>query len=82
VSLAAEQMAESLFDVAERIPQPTLLAVGDSDHALGMNAGVHVLAKRLPRAILRVFTAGHALANEVPESLAAAAVTFLDGPVG
>ena len=45
-------------------------------------AGVHVLAKRLPRAMLRVFTAGHALANEVPEPLADAATSFLDGPGG
>src|SRR5262249_17774144 len=82
VSLAAEQMAERLFDVAERMPEPTLLVVGDADHALGMNAGVHALAKILPRAALRVFAGGHALAAEVPVALAEAAVAFLDGTTG
>lgn len=64
--------------VAHEIRQPTLLAVGDRDHGLGMFEGVKKLAGLLPRAELTIFPgARHSLANEVPERLGSLTDEFL-----
>lgn len=76
--LAVEQIEQSLFALAGRIAQPTLLLWGDRDHGLNMGAGVKRLVELLPSARLHVFPgARHALANEVPAALAEAAERFL-----
>jgi len=81
--IAAGQMEESLFPFAPQIRQPTLLAWGDKDLALGMGAGVARLRKLLPRAELRVFPgARHSLASEIPELLASTVDDFLKKPQG
>jgi len=69
--LGVEQARHSLFPLAPKITQPTLLGWGDQDHALGMGIGVKRLATILPNARLHVFPgARHSLANEVPHELA------------
>lgn len=76
--LAVEQIEQTLFDVAHRIAQPTLLLWGDRDHGLNMGVGVKRLVTLLPRARLHVFSgARHALANEIPTELARVADSFL-----
>lgn len=76
--LAIEQIEQSLFGVAHRIAQPTLLLWGDRDHGLNMGAGVKRLVSLLPAGRLHVFPgARHALANEVPAELGAIAERFL-----
>jgi pimeloyl-ACP methyl ester carboxylesterase len=77
--LGIEQAKSSLFPLAPRIAQPTLLAWGDQDHALNMGEGVKRLAKILPNARLHIFRgARHSLANEVPTELAARIHKFLE----
>ncbi len=79
--LGVEQIEHSLFGVAHRIKQPTLLLWGDRDHGLNMGAGVKRLVRLLPAGRLHVFPgARHALANEVPAELAAIAERFLLEP--
>jgi 2-hydroxy-6-oxonona-2,4-dienedioate hydrolase len=79
--LGVEQIEQSLFGVAHRIKQPTLLLWGDRDHGLNMGVGVKRLVSLLPAGRLHVFPgARHALANEVPEELAAIAERFLLEP--
>jgi 2-hydroxy-6-oxonona-2,4-dienedioate hydrolase len=74
-----EQVTTSLFPIAPRIAQPTLLLWGDQDHALGMGEGVKRLVTLLPNARLHVFRgARHSLANEVPDALAHEMEGFLD----
>ena len=76
--LGFEQVTTSLFGVAERIEQPTLLMWGDRDHGLDMGTGVKRLEKLIPRAKLVVFGgARHSLANEVPGPLAEHIDAFL-----
>jgi 2-hydroxy-6-oxonona-2,4-dienedioate hydrolase len=76
--LAVEQIEQSLFNVAHRIRQPTLLLWGDRDHGLNMGAGVKRLVSLLPAGRLHVFSgARHALANEVPAELAEVVEGFL-----
>lgn len=82
VELAAEQLSDSLFHLAARIAHPTLLAVGEHDHALGMNAGVRALARLLPKATLHIFPGGHSLATEEPQRLALQADAFLTAGLG
>lgn len=78
--LGLEQIERSLFDLAHRIRQPTLLLWGDRDNGMNMGAGVKRLVRLLPSAHLHVFPgARHALANEVPEELAEAVERFLLG---
>ena len=79
--LGVEQLEHSLFGVAHRIRQPTLLLWGDRDHGMNMGAGVKHLVGLLPAGRLHVFPgARHALANEVPAELAAIAERFLLEP--
>ena len=79
--LGFDQMAHSHFPYANAIKQPTLLAWGDRDHALGMGEGVKALSKLIPRAELTVFKgAKHSLANEVPAELGALVSGFLRRP--
>ena len=69
--LGYEQVTTSLFPVAPKIKQPTLLGWGDQDHGLNMGAGVKRLSELIPGSRLVVFKdARHSLANEVPELLA------------
>lgn len=76
--VAADQIAQSHFDYAHEIAQPTLLMWGDRDHGLNMGAGVKRLHELIPRARLTVFEgARHSLANEIPEAVARAANDFL-----
>ncbi len=82
--VAADQLAQSHFDYAHEIRQPTLLAWGDRDHGMNIGAGVRRLERLIPKATLRVFEgARHSLANEIPEDLAGAANEFLlaDAPL-
>lgn len=79
--VAADQIAQSHFEYAHEIRQPTLLAWGDKDHGLNMGAGVKRLHQLIPNARLQVFEgARHSLANEIPEDLARVANDFLLGP--
>jgi pimeloyl-ACP methyl ester carboxylesterase len=76
--LGVEQATSSLFPLAPKIKQPTLLVWGDEDHALNMGAGIKKLAKILPNARLCVFHgARHSLASEVPLELAERIDDFL-----
>lgn len=78
--MGVEQAKWSLFPIAPRISQPTLLGWGDQDHAMNMGEGVKRLAKILPNAKLHIFAgARHSLANEVPHELGARIREFLDG---
>jgi len=79
--MAADQVARSLFPLAPGIRHPVWLGWGDRDHGADMGEGVARLHALLPRSELRVFPgAGHALATEVPEQLAAALEAFLTRP--
>lgn len=79
--MAADQVARSLFPLAPEIRHPVWLGWGDRDHGANMGEGVTRLHELLPRSELRVFPgAGHALATEVPEALAAAIDEFLTRP--
>ena len=76
--LGYEQMTTSLFPIAPRIQQPTLLLWGEQDNGLNMGAGVKRLSRMIPRAKLVVFeNARHALAVEIPRRLAAQLDGFL-----
>ena len=76
--LGFEQVTTSLFPVATKIRQPTLLLWGDEDHGLGMGDGVRRLEKLIPGSRLVVFKgARHSLANEVPGPLAQSLDAFL-----
>ncbi|MGE0790827.1 MAG: alpha/beta fold hydrolase [Sandaracinaceae bacterium] len=76
--IGVDQVMQSLFSVAPEIRQPTWLAVGDQDKALGMFQGVRRLATLLPNATLRIYEgARHSLANEVAQSLGAEVDAFL-----
>lgn len=78
--LGCEQLEQSLFGVAPKIRQPTLLMWGDRDHGMNMGAGVKRLVELLPRARLHVIPgARHSLANEVPGVVAQLAEGFLHG---
>jgi pimeloyl-ACP methyl ester carboxylesterase len=76
--LGFEQVTTSLFPVAGKIRQPTLLGWGDQDNGLDMGTGVKRLLKIIPNARLVVFPdARHSLANEVPGPLAKSIDGFL-----
>ncbi len=79
--MAATQVEQSLFPLAPEIRHPVWLAWGDRDHGADMGKGVARLHALLPRSELRVFPgAGHALANEVTDTLAAEVDAFLRRP--
>ena len=72
------QLTQSLFDIAARITQPTLVLWGDRDHGLNMGVGVRRLVTLLPQAVLKIFPgARHSLASEIPGALAASLISFL-----
>jgi 3-oxoadipate enol-lactonase len=76
--LGFEQVTTSLFPIAPKITQPTLLGWGDKDDGLNMGAGVKRLVKLMPNAKLVVFpNARHSLANEIPGKLAQSIDDFL-----
>jgi pimeloyl-ACP methyl ester carboxylesterase len=76
--LGFEQVTTSLFPLAPKIRQPTLLAWGDQDDGLNMGEGVKRLQKLIPKSKLVVFEgARHSLANEVPTKLAENIDSFL-----
>jgi pimeloyl-ACP methyl ester carboxylesterase len=76
--LGFEQVTTSLFPMAPKIKQPTLLLWGDQDNGLGMGEGVKRLVGLIPGARLVVFKdARHSLANEVPVPLARSIDDFL-----
>jgi pimeloyl-ACP methyl ester carboxylesterase len=80
--MAADQVGNTLFDIAAEIRQPTLLGWGDRDHGADMGEGVERLHALMPRSELKVYAnARHSLAAEVPEALAAAIDEFLTRPV-
>lgn len=77
--IAADQLANSLFDIAPDIAQPSLLMWGDHDNGAGMGAGVAKLHQLLPVNEFVVFPgARHSLETEIPAELAAAITAFLD----
>lgn len=79
--MAADQVARSLFPIAPEITHPVWLGWGDHDHGARMGEGVARLHQLLPHSELRVFPgAGHALATEVPDELAAELDDFLTRP--
>ncbi|MEY4745147.1 MAG: hypothetical protein RL272_1092 [Candidatus Parcubacteria bacterium] len=79
--MAADQMGRSLFGIAPGIAQPSLLMWGDRDHGLRMGDGVRRIHALMPRAELAVLRgAGHALAAERPEDVAAAVDEFFSRP--
>ncbi len=76
--LGYEQITTSLFPIAPRIKQPTLLLWGDQDNGMNMGAGIKRLRGMLPNARLVVFpNARHSLAAEIPQKLAASIDSFL-----
>lgn len=76
--LGLEQTKWSLFPLAPKIKQPTLLLWGDQDLALDMGKGIKRLSKLLPNALLHIFPgARHSLANEVPNELSIKVAEFL-----
>lgn len=77
--IAGDQIKHSLFDIAPRITQRTLLLWGDRDHGAGMGAGVQRLSELLPECRLVVFPGvRHSIETEVPDMLGGAISTFLD----
>ncbi len=77
--IAADQLAQSLFDIAPEIQQPTLLLWGDQDNGANMGAGVARLVTLLPNNSFVTFAgARHSLEAEVPNELVAAILPFLD----
>jgi pimeloyl-ACP methyl ester carboxylesterase len=80
--IAADQIGHSLFDVAGRIRQPTLLLWGDRDDGANMGAGVAHLDELLMAGRLHVFPgARHSLETEVPELLAETILDELRRPL-
>jgi 2-hydroxy-6-oxonona-2,4-dienedioate hydrolase len=76
--LGFEQITTSLYPVAPKIAQPTLLLWGDQDNGLDMGTGIKRLKELIPGSKLVVFGgARHSLANEVPGPLAEAIDSFL-----
>jgi pimeloyl-ACP methyl ester carboxylesterase len=76
--LGFEQVTTSLFPVAPKIRQPTLLLWGDQDNGLGMGEGVKRLENLIVGSRLVVFKdARHSLANEVPTALGQSIDAFL-----
>ncbi len=76
--LGYEQVTTSLYPIAPRIKQPTLLMWGDQDNGMNMGVGIKRLRGMLPNAKLVVFpNARHALACEIPQKLAASIDGFL-----
>jgi pimeloyl-ACP methyl ester carboxylesterase len=81
--MAADQVGRTLFGIAPKIRQPTLLGWGDRDDGADMGNGVKRLDELLPHSELRVYpNARHSLAAEVPEALAVAIAEFLSRPEG
>jgi pimeloyl-ACP methyl ester carboxylesterase len=79
--MAADQMERSLFELAPRIQQPTLLMWGDQDDGANMGEGVARLHALLPHDELRVFPgARHSLAAEIPGPLSETIDEFLRRP--
>ncbi len=75
--VAADQVGQSLFDIADGIEQPALLMWGDNDHGMGMDEGIRRLRALMPHSELFVVKgAGHALAPERPEEVAKALLEF------
>ena len=78
--IAADQLGNSLFDIAPKIDQPTLLCWGDHDNGAGMGAGVARLHELLPDNTFHVFEgARHSLETEIPAELGRVVNDFLDG---
>jgi 2-hydroxy-6-oxonona-2,4-dienedioate hydrolase len=76
--LAAEQVKTSLFPIAPRIEQRTMVLWGDADHGLGMGRGVMRLVALLPDARLSILRGRrHAIANEAPDEVARRVDVFL-----
>jgi 2-hydroxy-6-oxonona-2,4-dienedioate hydrolase len=76
--IAADQIQNSLFDIAPEIGQRTLLMWGDQDNGAGMGKGVARLHELLPDNELKVFEgARHSLETEVPTDLATKITEFL-----
>jgi 2-hydroxy-6-oxonona-2,4-dienedioate hydrolase len=76
--MAQDQLAHSLFDVAPKVPQPTLLLYGDRDTTPGMQEGVAKIQGLMPHCELRCYEgAPHALASDRPDRLAEDVAAFL-----
>ena len=74
-------MRRSLWDVAARVPHPTLLLWGTSDTTPYMAEGIARLDELMPRAEVRAFEgAPHSLATENTSELGAAVLEFLTRP--
>lgn len=80
--VAVDQIGHSLFDIAGRIHQPTLLMWGDRDDGANMGAGVARLDELLTAGRLHVFPgARHSLETEISELLAETILDELRRPV-
>ncbi|MCU1499544.1 MAG: putative hydrolase [Acidimicrobiales bacterium] len=76
--IAADQIGQSLFDIAPHITQSSLLMWGDQDHGANMGKGVARLHQLIPGNELVVFPGRrHSLEAEAPVDLATAVVAFL-----
>lgn len=79
--MAADQIGNSLFDIAGGISQPTLIMWGDQDNGLSMGDGVRRLQKLMPHASLKIFpSVRHSLATEKPLEVADALHEFFSRP--
>ena len=79
--IAFDTVRRSLWDVAARVPHPTLLLWGTSDTTPYMSEGIARLDELMPRAEVRAFEgAPHSLAIENTSELGAAVVEFLTRP--
>lgn len=77
--IAADQIGQSLFDLAPEITQPSLLLWGDQDHGAGMGTGVARLHELMPGNELVVLPGRrHSLEAEAPDQLGAQIVRFVD----
>jgi pimeloyl-ACP methyl ester carboxylesterase len=77
--MAADQIANSLFDIAPSVTQRTLLMWGDQDHGGGMGKGVARLHELLPNHEFVVFPGRrHSLEAEIPDELAANVLRFVE----
>ncbi len=79
--IALDTVRRSLFDVAPRVPHPTLLCWGEHDATPYMTEGVARLGELLPRGeVVRFDDAPHAIANAEPELLLQRIREFLSRP--
>lgn len=79
--IALDTVRRSLWDVAAKVPHPTLLMWGTEDRSPYMAEGIARLDALMPRCEVKTFQgAPHSLATEMPAELGAAVLEFLTRP--